>query len=456
MLSRLSIHVGRKLLNTSGGLQKIANCQFSRLACNSLNIPAESVSSVFKIHKNAKVYGVCIVRHQSTVDTIAKGAASTPQPGVPLNPPVQEAQTIPDNIVNDAVSNAVNNAVPQKSFISEIPDPPAPLGEQIIEAVKLHANGEVTFDSIGLGGWGPVGLLQSYFEWIHITCDMPWWGAIILTSILVKTITIPFTVDAIRNSAKMQNVIPKMVHIQENLTAARSSGNTEEMALHSYELQAFLKKHKIKVFPLSNVARFALHIPVFIALRGMANAPVESLKYGGLWWFTDLTIADPYYLLPLCTSATLYLVTEYAMHFSGGHSLSPVMRNVFRGIPVVSFLFAINFPGVVLLHWATSNIITVAQNEVFKIERVKKYFNIPPAVVHKQLPENKVYKSFSDAFSQSWSNVKVSNKLANQARADMYRFNDAGKAAVRKTFKYNPVKTVPTGRSATSVSAMKK
>lgn len=452
MLSRLSIHVGRKLLNTTGGLQKIANCQFSRLACNSLNIPAGSVSSVFKIHKNAKVYGVCIIRHQSTVDTIAKGAASTPQPDVPLNPPVQEVQTIPDNTVNDAV----NNAVPQKSFISEIPDPPTPLGEQIIEAVKLHANGEATFDSIGLGGWGPIGIVQSYFEWIHITCDMPWWGAIILTSIIIKTITIPFTVDAIRNSAKMQNVVPKMVRIQENLTEARTIGNAEEVALHSYELQEFFKKHKIKIFPLSNVARFAVHIPVFIALRGMANAPVESLKYGGVWWFTDLTIADPYYLLPICTSATLYLVTEYAMHFSGGQNMSPVMRNIFRGIPVVSFAFAINFPGAVLLHWATSNIITVMQNELFKIERVKKYFNIPPAIQHKEVSQPKVYKSFTDAFSQSWSNMKVSNKLANQIRADMYQFNDAGKAPVRKTFKYNPVKTVPTGRSATSVSAMKK
>ncbi|CAK9799389.1 Mitochondrial inner membrane protein OXA1L [Anthophora quadrimaculata] len=456
MLSRLSVQVGRKLLNTTAGLQKIADCQFSRLACNSLNIPAGSVSSVFKIHKNAKVYGVCIVRHQSTVDTIAKEAASTPQPGVPLNPPVQQAQTIPDNTVNDAVSNAVNNAVPQKSFISEIPDPPAPLGEQIIEAVKLHANGEVTFDSIGLGGWGPIGIMQSYFEWIHITCDMPWWGAIILTSVIVKLVTIPFTVDVMRNSAKMQNVVPEMVQLQENLTEARNSGNAEEAALCSYELQAFFKKHKIKIFPLSNVARFAVHIPIFIALRGMANAPVESLKYGGVWWFTDLTIADPYYLLPICTTATLYLVTEYAMHFSGGQNMSPVMRNIFRGLPIVSFVFAINFPGAVLLHWATSNIVTVAQNEVFKNERVKKYFNIPLAIKHKERTKNKVYKSFTEAFSESWSNMRVSNKLANQVKADLYQFNDAGKAPVRKTFKYNPVKTLPSERSATSVSAMKK
>ena len=42
----------------------------------------------------------------------------------------------------------------------------------------------------------------------------------------------------------------------------------------------------------------------------MANLPVESLKTGGLWWFTDLTACDPFYILPIVTSATLLLTFE--------------------------------------------------------------------------------------------------------------------------------------------------
>lgn len=51
-------------------------------------------------------------------------------------------------------------------------------------------------------------------------------------------------------------------------------------------------------------------ISVFMGLRGMANAPVESLRTGGMLWFTDLTLADQYFLLPVITSATLYLTVE--------------------------------------------------------------------------------------------------------------------------------------------------
>jgi len=42
----------------------------------------------------------------------------------------------------------------------------------------------------------------------------------------------------------------------------------------------------------------------------MANLPVDSMKEGGLWWFMDLTVADPYCLLPLLTSVTLWITME--------------------------------------------------------------------------------------------------------------------------------------------------
>lgn len=41
-------------------------------------------------------------------------------------------------------------------------------------------------------------------------------------------------------------------------------------------------------------------------LRRCANLPVESFTVGGLSWFSDLTIADPYFALPLLASITLY------------------------------------------------------------------------------------------------------------------------------------------------------
>jgi len=48
----------------------------------------------------------------------------------------------------------------------------------------------------------------------------------------------------------------------------------------------------------------------FITLRRMANYPVESLKTGGFGWVTDLSIADPFYILPIVNCLTLWASLE--------------------------------------------------------------------------------------------------------------------------------------------------
>ena len=53
-----------------------------------------------------------------------------------------------------------------------------------------------------------------------------------------------------------------------------------------------------------------IFISVFIGLRAMASLPIESMKTGGMFWFTDLTIPDPIYLLPVVTMGTLLATIE--------------------------------------------------------------------------------------------------------------------------------------------------
>lgn len=43
---------------------------------------------------------------------------------------------------------------------------------------KVHANGEVAFESLGLGGYSPVGIIQSSMEWLHVSFNLPWWSTI--------------------------------------------------------------------------------------------------------------------------------------------------------------------------------------------------------------------------------------------------------------------------------------
>ena len=46
----------------------------------------------------------------------------------------------------------------------------------------------------------------------------------------------------------------------------------------------------------------------------MANLPVQSMTTGGMYWFTDLTVPDPFYALPLITASTFLCIVEVCVY----------------------------------------------------------------------------------------------------------------------------------------------
>ena len=139
----------------------------------------------------------------------------------------------------------------------------------------------------------------------------------------------------------------------------------------------------------------------------MANCPVDSMKTGGLSWFSDLTVPDPYYILPVLTSVTLfiqfYLGVEYGtklaqskgaakviFEYFFNHHRKSVAQTVLNPISVKSpqdkipswkhcipsqvlmyvfppllLIFTHSFPAALTFYWLSTNIFSVGQ--VWKI-----------------------------------------------------------------------------------------
>lgn len=88
----------------------------------------------------------------------------------------------------------------------------------------------------------------------------------------------------------------------------------------SAELLSVYKKngcnpYKVALTPFIQLPVF---VSFFMAIRKMAAVPVESMKTGGLYWFTDLTVHDPYYILPLMAcgafAALIHVRSTIGMH----------------------------------------------------------------------------------------------------------------------------------------------
>lgn len=330
--------------------------------------------------------------------------------------------------------------------LENIPEPPA-IPELVAKASEtLAAGAEPAFTSLGLGGWTPVGIVQNCMEYLHIGLDLPWWVSIMIGTICVRTIIFPLVILSQRNAAKMNNNLPQIQHLQLKLTDARQCGNAIDAARYSQEMVTFMKEKELNPFKnmLVPLAQAPLFISFFIGLRQMANAPVESLKTGGLFWFTDLTVPDQFFLLPIITSCTMLLTIEVG---TDGARLAAAnmqtMKYVMRALPFVILPFTVNFPGAILTYWTCSNFISLAQVGILKIPAVRQYFKIDKLITHKQenLPQKK--KGFREGLKDSWTNMKITRELEERRRVDEIVFQKAAKGAVQKTYKYDPTKPRP-------------
>lgn len=328
--------------------------------------------------------------------------------------------------VNSAAPNIENVAKNIDSkpeiVIEPIPEPPVipeALGgtEEIVN--HLNALGEPTFASLGLGGYSPVGIVQHCFEYLHGTLGLEWWVAIALGTLVVRIILFPLVVMAQRNAAKMNNYLPQMQLLQLKMTEARQTGNQMDAARYSQELMIFMKEKGLNPFKnmIVPLAQMPIFVSFFMGLRQMANVPVDSLRTGGILWFTDLTLPDQYFLMPIITSATLYATIELGTDTAKLSSQNmQLMKYVLRGLPLIILPFTFNFPGAILCYWVSSNFISLAQVGFLRIPAVRDYFKIER--MHKFNPDQMPVKpkGFRDGLKDSWENMKITKQLEDRKK----------------------------------------
>ncbi|XP_050538035.1 mitochondrial inner membrane protein OXA1L-like isoform X2 [Daktulosphaira vitifoliae] len=284
-----------------------------------------------------------------------------------------------------------------------IPEPPE-VPNEVVEPVEkvLNVLGEETLESAGLGSWTPVGILQNALQYMHVSFDMPWWLTIIAGTAILRLLVFPLVISSQRHTIKMNNNMPKIQEYQQKISECRLQGNPYEMARASQELMLFMKSNHVN--PIKGMILPAIQFPIFLSmflgLRGMAMLPLESLTYGGLWWFTDLTLPDQFFILPIVTVATLGLTIE-----------------------------------AVCLYWASTNFISLTQVMFLRIPKVRKYFNIEEK---KKFEKPKTKKGLIGDFKDSWKNMQVVREIEERERLDHMKFTQAGRAPPVKTYKYNP------------------
>ena len=207
------------------------------------------------------------------------------------------------------------------------------------------------FAALGLGGYTPPGLVQHALEFLHVNAHLPWWASIVAATITLRLALFPLAVRMQRNAAKIANINPIAAEIHQHMTAYKRIGNKVAEAQEAAKLMSIYNQHGVNpltalfVMPLVQIPVF---ISFFLAIKGMANLPLESMKTGGIYWFTDLTVPDPTYVLPLM--ACLAFISNIELGGEGGApSSNTTHRNIkmfMRASAVLVLPLTITFPSV--------------------------------------------------------------------------------------------------------------
>ncbi|MED7819159.1 MULTISPECIES: membrane protein insertase YidC [unclassified Francisella] len=209
--------------------------------------------------------------------------------------------------------------------------------------VSLAPNLEKTLD------YGMLSFFSEIIFWVmsHIHALVGNWGlSIILVTVLIKLIFYPLSAKSYRSMAKMRMLQPRIKRLQEIYKDDRQALGKKMMEMYKEE----------KVNPLGGCLPMVIQIPIFISLYWVLLESVELRHAPFIFWIHDLSMKDPYFVLPVLMGISMFLQQRLSPA-----PADPMQAKIMMFLPVIfTFLFA-SFPSGLVLYWLTNNLISILQ-----------------------------------------------------------------------------------------------
>lgn len=260
----------------------------------------------------------------------------------------------------------------------------------------------------------PVQLLQYLIDAVHTYAGLNWWAAIALTTLMIRGATIPLIINQLKATSKLTLMRPHLEEIKQQI----QDGN-----IGTIEGQQQMNKlfHKYGVSPFTPLKGLFIQGPVFIsfflAINNMAEK-VPSFKGGGVSWFVDLTTPDSLYILPILTGLTFLVTVECNMQEGlEGNPIAGTMKNVSRGLAVLTVPFTMSFPKALFCYWITSNMFSLVYGLALKNPGVKRFLGIPEIpVTQPSTGQQSNQPTFASLFSTLKQSAAVTQEPAESSK----------------------------------------
>lgn len=221
-----------------------------------------------------------------------------------------------------------------------------PKGYTHLKGIKVDGLKPQLEKAVDFGFFGDLGeLALSALNYIYkYTHNYGW--AIFIISVILNIIFYPLSKKSFTSALKMKSVQADVKALQIKYKSDPKKMNTETWALYKAK----------GVNPFSGCLPMLVQLPIFWALFTMLRNAYELRGAHFMFWITDLSAKDPYYILPILMGGGMFL-----QQWMSTNTADPTQKQMMIMMPIIFTVMFLGFPSGLVIYWLTNSIITVLE-----------------------------------------------------------------------------------------------
>jgi YidC/Oxa1 family membrane protein insertase len=217
----------------------------------------------------------------------------------------------------------------------------------LLESVDRELTRAINY---GMFAWLVVPLLKA-LQWLYGFLGNYGWAIVVLT-VLINLALAPLRHKTVVSTRKMQEIQPQIRAIQDRYAHLKAT-DPERQKMNAEVMKLYREKG---ANPASGCVPMLLTLPVLIAFYSLLSMSIELRGAPFGWWIQDLSVADPYYVLPALMGATMFW--QQWITPAGG---DPVQQRVLLLMPVMFTLMMAFSPSGAVLYWFVGQLWAIGQ-----------------------------------------------------------------------------------------------
>lgn len=221
-----------------------------------------------------------------------------------------------------------------------------PKGYTHLKRIKVDGLKPQLEKAVDFGFFGDLGeLALSALNYIYkYTHNYGW--AIFIISVILNIIFFPLSKKSFTSAQAMKSIQSDVKAIQIKYKSDPKKMNSETWALYKAK----------GVNPFSGCLPMLVQLPIFWALFTMLRNAYELRGAHFMFWITDLSAKDPYYILPILMGGGMFL-----QQWMSTNTADPTQKQMMIMMPVIFTVMFLGFPSGLVIYWLTNSIVTVLE-----------------------------------------------------------------------------------------------